>query len=85
MIPLLIAGVVFILILAAVITIIVLASKTNKPGKQCTSNSDCGSSNKLLCDKSFHECRVTLGEKCSSDEECFESDLCKSKICVRDE
>jgi len=70
-----------VLIISAIITIIVLSNKQNKPGKQCKSDSNCGSS--LVCDRAVFECRIQRGKKCKNDSECITGTKCKSKVCTK--
>jgi len=78
---LVVAGIGFLMVLAAVITIIVLSSKSGSTGDRCTNNKDCKGNR--LCDPPTFQCRVERGGKCKNDDDCTTGNSCKSKKCVR--
>lgn len=77
-----IAGIGFVLFLAALITIIVLSGNSGKTGDQCTNNKDCKGNR--VCDKAVFQCKIERGGKCKNDEDCTVGSVCTKKKCVRD-
>ncbi len=73
-----IAVIFFILIIAAVGTIIFFGSRP-QTGTPCNTNSDCD--NDHVCNQ--NQCRVATGGNCNKNSDCIVGDLCMNSICMR--